>query len=57
MYAIVREGIAFAKINSLCDLFERQGGDLGDGYRSNVAYSTFVNFITEDLWLGFCKTL
>jgi len=56
-YIIAREGIAVARMNSLCDLLERQGVDLCNGCRSNMAFSMFVDFIAEDLQLGFCKTL
>ena len=51
-YTIAREGIAFAKMNTLCDLLETQGVNLGEGYKTNMACSTFV-----DLRLSFCKAM
>ena len=56
-FTIAREGIAFAKMPTLCDLLERQGVNLGEGYKTNMACSTFVDFIAEDLRLSFCKAL
>ena len=44
---IVKEGIAFRKMTSLYSLIEWQGIDLGEGYKTNVACSTFVDFIAE----------
>ena len=57
MFVITRKGIAFVKMPTLCDLLERQGVNLGEGYKTNMACSAFVDFITEDLWLNFCKAL
>ena len=57
VYIIAREGIAFAKMSSLCDLIERQGVSLDESYRTNVVCSTFINFIAEDLHLGLFKAL
>ena len=45
------------KMPTLCDLLERQGVNLGEGYKTNMACSTFVDFIAEDLRLNFCKAL
>jgi len=46
-YNIAREGIAFVKIISLCNLIERQGVSLGEGYKTNIACSLFVDFIAK----------
>ena len=32
-YTIAKEGIAFTKMTSLCNLLEQQGVDLGEGYK------------------------
>ena len=33
------------KIPTLCDLLERQGVNLGEGYKTNMACSTFVDLL------------
>jgi len=35
VYTIAKEGKAFRKITSLCNLIERQGVDLAEGYKTN----------------------
>ena len=52
-YTIAREGISFAKMNTLCELLETQG----EGYKTNMACSTFVDYIAEDLRLSVCKAI
>jgi len=56
-YMIVKEGMAFRKMTSLCNLIEWQGIDLGEGYKTNVACSTFVDFIAQNLQLDMCEAL
>ena len=56
-YTIAKERIAFTKMTSLCNLLERQGVDLGEGYKTNMACSTFVEFIAEDLRQDLCQAL
>ena len=48
-YWMAKESIAFAKMKSLCQLQERHGVNLGDCYKNDHAYATFVDFIAEDL--------
>jgi len=56
-YTIAKEGIAFRKMTTICDLIERQSINLGEGYKSNVACSTFVDFIAKELRLKISETL
>ena len=56
-YTIAKEGLAFHKMTSLCNLLERQGVDLGEGYKTNMACSTFVDFIAENLRLNLSEAL
>ena len=56
-YTIAKEGMAFRKMTCLCNLIERQGVDLGEGYKTNMACSTFVDFIAENLRFNMCETL
>jgi len=44
-------------MNTLCDLLETQGVNLGEGYKTNMACSTFVDYIAEDFQLSFCKAM
>ena len=48
-YMIAKEGIAFAKMNSLCQLQQRHGVKLGECYKNDHAYATFVKYIAQDL--------
>ena len=48
-YWMAKEGIAFAKMKSLCQLQERHGVNLGDCYKNDQACATFVDFIAEGL--------
>ena len=44
-YAICKEGFAFTKMSTLCELEERHGVDLGSGYKNNIACTEFVHYI------------
>lgn len=46
-YTIAKEGIAFSKMASFCDSLEQQGVDLGEGYKTNVVWSTVVDYVTD----------
>ncbi len=48
-YFIARENLAFVKMKPLCELVEKQGARIGQGYRNDKACATFVHYITEDL--------
>jgi len=48
-HTIANQGMAFRKMTSLCNLIEQQGIDLGEGYKTNVACSTFLRFIAQNL--------
>ena len=45
-YLMAKEGIAFNKMNSLCQL---EGVDLGQGYKNDLACSTFVDYTARDM--------
>lgn len=48
-YMIAKEGIAFTKMNSLCQLQERHGVKLGECYKNDHACATFIEYIARDL--------
>ena len=48
-YMMAKEGIAFYKMESLCQLQERHGVDLGECYKNDRACATFVDYISQDL--------
>ena len=51
---MAKEGIAFNKMISLCQLEERHGVDLEQGYKNDLACSTFVDYITQDMRKNLC---
>eukprot|EP00731_Ephydatia_muelleri_P021914 Em0014g505a len=44
-YTICKEGFAFTKMSTLCELQEKHGVDLGSGYKNNIACTEFVHYI------------
>ena len=44
-YFIAKEGLAFTKMKSLCELEERHGVDIGPAYRNDHACSNFIEYI------------
>lgn len=48
-YYIAKEKLAFSKMRSVCELEEKHGVQLGDGYKSDHACATFVKYIAQDL--------
>ena len=48
-YFMAKEGIAFNKMKALCQLEERHGVALGEGYKNDLACSTFVDYIARHL--------
>ena len=48
-YMIAKEGISFAKMNSLCQLQEQHGVKLGECYKNDHACATFVEYIARVL--------
>ena len=44
-YMIVKEKMAFTKMQPLCNLEERHGIKLGSGYKNDQACATFVEYI------------
>ena len=47
-FFIAKEKLAFTKMKPLCDLEERHGVTLGNGYKNNHACATFVKFIAKE---------
>ena len=56
-YTIAKEMLAFTKMKTLCELEERHGVDLGQGYKNDRSCSTFVEFIARDLQEQLMKAL
>ena len=56
-YMMAKEGIAFNKMKSLYELEERHGVNLGDGYKNDLACSSFVAYIAQDLKMDLTKSL
>ena len=46
---IAKEGVAFTKMNLLCQLQERHGVKLGECYKNDHACANFVEYIARDL--------
>ena len=42
-YIICKDGFAFTKMSTLCELEEKHGVDLGSGYKNNTACTEFVH--------------
>ena len=45
---IAKEKLAFTKMKPLCELEERHGVDLGQGYKNDRACSAFIEFIARE---------
>ena len=48
-YMIAKEGMAFTKMSSLCQLQERHGVRLDECYKNDRACATFIGYIAQDL--------
>ena len=46
-YLICKEGLAFTKMSTLCELEEKHRVDLGAGYKNNQACAVFVDYIAR----------
>ena len=47
-YLTAKENLAFSKMKPLCELEERHGVDLGQGYKNDLACATFVDYIAKE---------
>jgi hypothetical protein len=56
-YFIAKQNLAFVKMGPLCELLERQGTSLGQGYKNDKACATFVHYIAADQRLKLLDTL
>ena len=45
VFVIAKEHLPFTKMKPLCELEERHGVELGQGYKNNQACATFVKYI------------
>ena len=48
---------AFAKMGPLCQLEERHGIDLGQGYKNELACATFIDYIAQEQRQGLAASL
>ena len=48
-YVMAKENFAFTKMTSLCELEERNGTNLGSGYKNDHSCATFIEFIAREL--------
>ena len=46
-YFIAKEGLPFTKMAPLCQLEERHGVNLGDGYKNNQSCAQIIEFIAK----------
>ena len=49
--------MAFAKMGPLCQLEERHGVDLGQGYKNELACATFIDYIAQEQRQGLAASL
>ena len=56
-YYIAREGAAFRKFPSLCELQSKNGADIGEYYLSQVAYRRFNGVIARQLHQNVCNEI
>jgi len=54
---IAKENLAFVKMKPLCELMERQGVKIGQGYQNDKTCATFIHYIAEDQRLRLLDTL
>ena len=47
-FDIAKENLAFAKMGPLCQLEERHGVDLGQGYKKYLACASFADHIAQE---------
>ena len=47
-YLIAKTNLAFTKMGPLCELEQRHGVDLGQGYKNDQACATFVEYIARE---------
>ena len=47
-YTISKENMAFTKMKPICELMERHGVDLGEGYKNNQACACFTSYIAVE---------
>ena len=56
-FTIAKNNMALTKMKPICDLEERHGVDLGQGYKNNQACASFVEFIALDQRLSLLDAL
>ena len=48
-YLIAKQNLSFSKMTPLCELEERHGVDLGEGYKNSKSCAVFTDYIAKDL--------
>ena len=56
-YYIARDGDAFRKFPSLCELQSKNGADIGEYYLSQVACRGFIGVIARQLHQNVCNEI
>ena len=56
-YMLCKEGLAFTKMEAVCELEEKHGVNLGTGYKNNQACATFVDYIAQSQREGLAAVL
>ena len=56
-YLIAKEGMAFSKMSSLCQLQERHDVRMGVCYKNEVACATFVHYLSQDFQIQLSESL
>ena len=54
---IAKKNMAMTKMKPICELEERYGVDLGQGYKNNQACASFIEFIALDQQRSLVDTL
>ena len=56
-YFVAKQNFAFVKFKPLCELLERQGARIGQGYKNDKACASFIHYIAEDLRIQLLNNL
>ena len=56
-YMLCKEGLAFTKMEAVCELEEKHGVNLGTGYKNNQACATFVEYTAQSQREGLAAVL
>ena len=56
-FVLAKNNLPMNKMRAICDLEERHGVDLGQGYKNNQACATFIEYIAMEQKQGLISTL